>query len=142
MLVEIILHIQSSDVINVRGRLHDLIIWREHKRTYTGARVAVPVAAPAAKKRCAGVAPEFKLQKTHKSLGGAVEQFIVNMKEVKHLSILKKATVVFAPVVTKFHQEHRAYKSQIVVSVVFHKAVDPAVITHPSVTLASKMFAV
>ena len=32
-----------------------------HKRTCTGGAVAVPVAAPAAKKRRIGVAPEFKL---------------------------------------------------------------------------------
>ena len=33
----------------------------KHKRTCTDAQVAVPVAAPAAKKRCIGVAPGFKL---------------------------------------------------------------------------------
>ena len=41
----------------------------KHKWTCTGG----PVAAPAAKKRCIGVASEFKLRKTRKSLGGAVE---------------------------------------------------------------------
>ena len=105
----------------------------KHKCTCTGARGAVPVAAPAAKKRCTGhgVAPEYKLQKTRKSLGGAVEQFTMNMKEVKYLSTLKKTIAVVAPVMTRFHQEQRAYKFQIAVSVVFHKAVDPAVITQP-----------
>ena len=65
----------------------------KHKRICTGARVAVPVAAPAAKKRSTGhgVVPEFKLRKTRKSLGGAVQQFAVNMKEAKNLSALKKA---------------------------------------------------
>ena len=43
---------------------------------------------------------------------------------------------------TKFHQEHRAYKFQIAVCVVFHKAVDPAVITQPPVALTSEMVAV
>ena len=51
---------------------------------------------------------------------------------------------------TKFHQEHRAYKFQIAVSVVFHiavsvvfhNAVDTAVITQPPVALASEMVAV
>ena len=32
-----------------------------------------------------GVAPEFKLRNTRKSLGGDVEQFTVNMKEARHL---------------------------------------------------------
>ena len=45
-------------------------------------------------------------------------------------------------VMTKIHQEHRAYKFQIVVSVVFHKVVAPAVITQPPVALASEMVAV
>ena len=94
---------------------------KKHKRICTGAQVAVPVASPAAKKRCTGhgVPPVFKLRKTRKSLGGAVEQFTVNMKGAKHLSTLKKAIDVFTPVMLKFHQEHRAYKFQIVVSVVF-----------------------
>ena len=33
----------------------------KHKRIGTGARVAVPATAPAAKKRCIGDIPEFKL---------------------------------------------------------------------------------
>ena len=82
------------------------------------------------------------MRKTHESLGGAVEQFAVNMKEVRHLSALKKAIAVFTPVMTKFHQEHCAYKFQIAVCVVFHKAVDPAVVIQPTVTLTSEMVAV
>ena len=108
----------------------------KHKRTYTGGQVAVPVAAPAAKKRYTGVAPEFQL------LGGVVEEFTVNMKEAKHLSPLKKAITVFKPVMTTVHQEHHVCKFQIVVSVVFHNAVDTAVITQPPVALASEMVAV
>ena len=55
------------------------------------------------------------------------------MKEAKNLSALKKAIAVCNSVMTKFQQEHRTYKFQIAVSVVFHKAVDPAVITQPPV---------
>ena len=43
---------------------------------------------------------------------------------------------------TKFQQEHRAYKFQIAVNVVFHKAVDPAVATQRPVILTSEMVAV
>ena len=43
--------------------------------------------------------------------------------------------------ITKFHQEHRAYKFQIAVSVVFQKAVEPAVITQPPGAVASEMVA-
>ena len=42
----------------------------------------------------------------------------------------------------KFQQEHRAYKFQIAVCVVFHKAVYPSVVTQPPVALTSEMVAV
>ena len=64
------------------------------------------------------------------------------MKEARHLSALKEAIAVFAPIMTKFQQENRAYKFQIAVCVVFHKAVDPSVVTQPPVTLTSEMVAV
>ena len=38
-----------------------------------------------------------------------------------------------------FQQKHNAYKFQIAVSIVFHKAVDPAVVTQPPVTLTSEI---
>ena len=79
---------------------------------------------------------------TRKSIGGAVEQFSVNMKEARHFVALKEAIAVFTPVMTKFQQDHRAYKFQIAVCVVFHKAADPAVVTQPPLTLASEMVAV
>ena len=58
------------------------------------------------------------------------------MKEAKSLSMSKKAIVMM-----NFQQEHSAYKFQITV-VVFHKVVDPAVVTQPPVTLTLKMVAV
>ena len=79
------------------------------------------------------------MRKTRKSLGGAVEQFTVNMKEAINLSALKKAIAVCTSAMTTFQEEHHAYKFQI--SVVFHKAVDPAVITQPPVVLTSEMVA-
>ena len=112
-----------------------------HKRTCVGGRVTA--AAPAAKKRrITGVTPEFVVRKTLRSLGGAVELFTVDMKEAKHLSALQGAITAFKPVLGKFHREQHAYKFQISVDVVFHKAVDPAVITEPPVTLTSEMIAV
>ena len=79
----------------------------KHTRNCTGGQV--PVAAPAAKKK--RIASEFKLQKTRKSLGVDVEQFTVNMKEVNHLSPLKKPIAVFAPAMATFQGEHRAYSN-------------------------------
>ena len=45
---------------------------------------------------------QFTLQQTRRALGGAVEQFTVNMKEAKRLSTLKKAIDVFKPAMVKF----------------------------------------
>ena len=64
------------------------------------------------------------------------------MKEAKSLSTLKKAIAVFKPVMMDFQQKLSAYKSQIAVDVVFHKAVDPVVVTQLPVTLTSEMVAV
>ena len=83
----------------------------------------------------------FQLQ-TRRVLRCTVEQFTVNMKEAKRLSTLEKAGDVFNPAMVKFQQEHRAYKFQVAVSIVFHKAVDPTVVTHPPVVLTSEMVAV
>ena len=55
---------------------------------------------------------------------------------------MKKAVAVFKPAMTKFHQDHHAYKFQIAVDVVFHKAVDPTVITQPPETLTSEIVTV
>ena len=63
------------------------------------------------------------------------------MKEAKSLSTLEKAITVFEPVMMDFRQKHNACKFQISVSIVFHKAVDPAVVTQPPVTLTSEMVA-
>ena len=62
------------------------------------------------------------------ALEGSVQQFTVSM-EAKSLSTLDKAIAVFEPVMMDFQQKHNAYKFQSVVSIVFHKAVDPAAVT-------------
>ena len=144
MLEEIILLIQSFNCDQCERSFARSNNLEKHKQTCTGGQVVVaPVVALTAKKRSTGHGvAEFKLRKTRKSLGGAVEQFTVNMKEAKHLSALTKAIALFTSVMAKFHQEHRAYKFMIAVSVVFHKAVEPAVITQPPVTLTSEMVAV
>ena len=119
---------------------------QNHVRNCTGRGVVVPtVAVPAAKNRCTCVAPErlqFKLQKTRGALEGNVQQITVNMKEAKGLPTLEKAITVFKPVMMDFQQKPSAYKFQIAVSIVFHKAVDPAVVTQPPVVLTSEMVAV
>ena len=111
-----------------------------HKRTCTG---PVAVAAPAVKRRRTGdVVPEFTVRKTQKSLGCAAEMFAVDMKEAHHLSALQGAVRALKPSMDNYHHNHCAYKFQIAVDVVFHKVVDPAVITQAPVTLTSEMVAV
>ena len=113
-------------------------------RNCTGRGVATTVAAattvpaPSAEPRSR---LQFILQKTREALEGNVQQFTVNMEEAKSISTFKKAIVVFKPVMTDFRQKHSAYKFQVAVSIVFHKTVDPAVITQP-VVLTSEMVAV
>ena len=106
---------------------------QKHMRNCTGRGVAVAAATtfPAAKQRCTGIASE-RLQ----------FKFTVNMKEAKSLSTLEKAIVVFKPVMMDFQQKHNAYIFQIAVSIIFHKTVDPAVVTQPPVVLTSEMVAV
>ena len=76
------------------------------------------------------------------ALEGNVQQFTVDMKEAKGLSTLKEAIAVFKPVMKDFKQKHNAYKFQVAVSIVFHIAVDPLVVTHLPVVLTSEMVSV
>ena len=71
-----------------------------------------------------------------------MKQFAVNMKGVSNLSSLKDAMTVFTRAMCTFQQKHHAYKFQFAVDIMFHKAVDPAVVTQPPVTLTSEMLAV
>ena len=82
------------------------------------------------------------MRRKRRLLGGASEIYAVGMQEADHLSALQGAVSSFQPSMTKYHREIRAYKFQMVVDVVFHKAVDPAVITQRPVTLTSEMVAV
>ena len=115
---------------------------KKHKPTCTGHRITTSAApAPATAVRPTGKL-QFTLQQTRRALGGAIEQFTANTKEAKRLSTLKKAINIFNLAMARFLQEHRAYKFQVAVSIVFRKAVDPTVVTHPPVVLTSEMFAV
>ena len=118
---------------------------QRHMRNSTGRGVATAVAAATTVPAPAAVPRsrlQFTLQHTRRGLRGDVEQFTVNMKEAKRLSTLKKLIAVFKPAMVKFQQEHLAYKFQVVVSIVFHNAVDPAVVTQPPVVLTSEMVVV
>ena len=84
----------------------------------------------------------FTVQRKRKALGGAVEVHSVDMNEANQLVALENAVVALGPTMTAFQQTYNAYKYQIAINIVFHKAVDPAVITDPPVALRSTMVAV
>ena len=112
-----------------------------YKRTCAG-RVTVPATTVPAPTTTATDKLQFTLQQSRKALRGAVEQFTVNVMEVKRLSTLKKALNVAKPAMRTFQQLHQAYKFKVTVGIIFHKAVDPTVVTQPPVVLTSKMVAV
>ena len=66
----------------------------------------------------------------------------VNMNAANQLVALEKAVVALEPTMAAYQQRQHAYKYQIAVNVIFHKAVDPTILTDPPVTLRSTMVAV
>ena len=68
--------------------------------------------------------------------------FEVDMKESDNLTALQGAVTSFQPSMSTCQHDHPAYKFQMAVYVIFHKAVDPTVIPQPAVTLTSEMVAV
>ena len=109
------------------SRLQDVIIWKGRSLPAAASAPALATTVRPTGKQ------QFTLQQSRRALGGAIEQLTLNMKEAKRLSTLKKA--VNEPAMTKFHGDHQAYRFQITVSLVFHKAVDSAVVTHAPVVL-------
>ena len=109
-----------------------------HKRTCT-----VPIVAPAPKRRrTASAVPEFTVRRKKRALGGTSNMYEVDMKESDNLTALQAAVTSFQPSMSAYQRDHSAYKFQMDVDVISHKAVDPNVITQPAVTLTSEMVAV
>ena len=77
----------------------------------------------------------FVVQRKRKALGGAVEVHSVDMNAANQLVALEEAVVALEPTTAAYQQRHHAYKYQIAVNVIFHKAVDPTILTDPPVTL-------
>ena len=75
-------------------------------------------------------------------MGGAVERYNINIQETQHLDHLSTALHLLQSTMKTFHTKHNAYKFQIAITIVCHKAVDPSVVTQPPVTLTSEMIAV
>ena len=111
---------------------------KKHKRTCTG-----PTVAPAPKRcRTAPAVPKFTVRRKKRALGGTSQMYEVDMKESDNLTALHGAVTSFQPSMSTYQRDHSASKFQVAVDVIFHKAVDPTVITQPAVTLTSEMVAV
>ena len=76
------------------------------------------------------------------ALGGDVEVHSVDMDAANQLVALEDSVVALEPTMAAYQQRHHAYKYQIALNVVFHKAVDPKILTDPPVTLRTTMAAV
>ena len=87
-------------------------------------------------------AHSFTVQRKRRALGGAVEVHSVNMNAANQLVALEDAIVGLEPTMAAYQQRHRACKYQIAVNVIFHKAVDPTILTDPPVTLRTDIIAV
>ena len=70
-----------------------------------------------------------------------MERYSINMQETQQLDHLSTALHLL-PTMTQFYTKHHAYKFQVAITIVCHKAVDPFVVTQPQVTLTSEMIAV
>ena len=86
--------------------------------------------------------PTFTIQRKRKALGGAVAVHSVGMNATNLSMALEGAVLTLNPTMKAYQHRHRAYKYQVAVDVMFHKAVDPTVVTQPPGTLRCEMAAV
>ena len=85
--------------------------------------------------------PELSVHHQYTSMGGALERYSINMLGTQHLT--HYSTVLhLLPTMTQFHIKHHAYKFQVAITIVCHKAMDPSVVTQSPVALISEMIAV
>ena len=102
-----------------------------HHRSCIGHRVQPRHRPPPPPTTTATTAPEFTVRHHRTTMGGAVERYEIDMQETQHLDHLSNAIHFLLPTMQKFQHKHQAYKFQIAITIVYHKAVD----TQPPVTL-------
>ena len=71
-----------------------------------------------------------------------METHTVDMNTANQLATLGDTVLSLEPTMVAYQCRHPAYKFQVALDVMFHKAVDPAVVTQPPVTLRCDMAAV
>ena len=58
-----------------------------------------------------------------------MERYEIDMQETQLLDYLSNAIHLLRPTMMKFQHKHQAYKFQVVITIVCHKAEDPSVFT-------------
>ena len=86
-------------------------------------------------KECWVEALQMSSLRRRRAFGGAAEVHAVDMQEANQLAALEGAVLALEPVMETYRRVHRAYKFQVAVDVMFHKAVYSAVVTQPPATL-------
>ena len=107
----------------------------KHLKYCTGHRQSPPLPPQQQQKAATTPLPRFTIHHQYSSMGGAVESYNINMQETQHLVHLSTAPQCPPTYMTEFHTKHRAYKLQVPITIVCHKAVDPSVVPQPPVTL-------
>ena len=74
-------------------------------------------------------------------MGGAVKRYNIDMQETQHLDHISTALHLL-PTMKTYQDKHHAYKFQVSITIVCHKAVDPSFVTQTPVTLTSEMIVV
>ena len=109
-------------------------------RTCTGAAVAAVSSTPAHRGGAASSSSTpvhrggavFAVLRRRIAFGGAAEVHSVYMRDRDQLAALGDAVLSLEPTMTAYLGRHQAYKFQVAVDVMFHKAMDPTVVTqHP-----------
>ena len=70
-----------------------------------------------------------------------MEVHSVDKDTANQLVALEDAIVALGPTMAAYQRRHHAYKYQIALNIVFHKAVDSTILTDPPVTLRTTMAA-
>ena len=110
----------------------------KHLRHCTGHRPPPPPPQQQQKQHATEPPPKFTINHQYTSIGGAVERYNINMQETHHLDHLSTALHLLLPLMKTFRTKHHAYKLQVAITIVCHKAVDPSVVTQPPVTQLRK----
>ena len=108
-----------------------------HLRTCTGASTSSSSTAPPTPAHRGGEL--FAVRSRARSFGGAVETYSFDLEGADQLASLEEAVLSFEPAMSDYQRRRHSYKFQIAVDIIFHKAVDPAVVTVTPVTLRCEM---